>query len=120
MQYKGLNVYKKSYELAMSMYKFVLRMPEEEKYGLSSQIRRAATSIPLNIAEGYGKKESQAEFSRYLMIAKGSSAEMQVLLDICMDLGYMEEKHHKVYSSKYEEISKMLSGLIKATNKANL
>ena len=47
------------------------------------------------------------------MIAKGSSAEMQVLLDICKDLGYMEEGHHKVYSERYEEVSKMLTGMIK-------
>ena len=48
------------------------------------------------------------------MIAKGSSAEMQVLIDLCKDLGYMEEKHRKVYMKRYEEVSKMLSGMIKA------
>ena len=113
MNVKDLEVYKKAYELALSIYEYAKTMPNDEKYELTSQIRRAATSIPINIAEGYGKKENQQEFKRYLMIAKGSSAEMQVLIDLCKDLGYMQESHHKVYSERYEEISKMLSGLIK-------
>ena len=113
MNVKELEVYKKSYELALSICEYAKTMPKEERFELTSQIRRAATSIPINIAEGYGKKENQQEFKRYLMIAKGSSAEMQVLIDLCKDLGYMQENHHKVYSERYEEVSKMLSGLIK-------
>ena len=111
--YRNLEVYKKSYELAMSICEYVKTMPKEERFELTSQIRRAATSIPLNIAEGYGKKESQQEFKRYLMMAKGSSTEMQVLLDMCKDLGYMKEEHHKKYLDRYEEVSRMLAGLIK-------
>ena len=117
MNVKDMEVYKKAYELALSIYEYAKTMPEKEKYELSSQLRRAATSIPINIAEGYGKKESQQEFKRYLMIAKGSSAEMQVLIDLCKDLGYMEEKHHKVYWERYEEVSKMLAGMIKTVGK---
>jgi four helix bundle protein len=114
MSYDNLEVYRKSYKLAISMYKYVKEnMPKEELYELSSQIRRAATSIPLNIAEGYAKKESQAEFRRYLMMAKGSAAEMKVLTDMCKDMGYMTKEHHQKYRESYEEISKMLSGLIK-------
>ncbi len=95
--YRNLEVYKKSYELAMSICEYAKTMPKEERFELTSQIRRAATGIPLNIAEGYGKKESQQEFKRYLMMAKGSSTEMQVLLDMCKDLGYMKAEHHKKY-----------------------
>ena len=117
MKVSDLEVYSKAYGLAISIYEYAKTMPKDERYELTSQIRRAATSIPINIAEGYGKKESQQELKRYLMIAKGSSAEMQVLLDICKDLGYMEEKHHKVYRERYEEVSKMLTGMIKTIGK---
>ena len=115
MGYKKLKVYQKSYKLAVSIYRYVTEsMPKSEQYELSSQMRRASTSIPLNIAEGYGKQESRAEFKRYLMMARGSCNEMGVLLDICRDVGYMCEEHHSKYSVRYEEVSKMLSGLLKS------
>ena len=111
--YRDLEVYRKSYELAISICEYAKTMPNEERYELTSQIRRAATSVPLNIAEGYGKRESQQEFRRYLMMAKGSSTEMQVLLDMCKDLGYMKEDHYKRYWERYDEVSRMLAGMIK-------
>ena len=81
--YRDLKVYQRSYKMAISIYKFAETMPSEEKYGLTSQIKRAATSIPLNIAEGYGKDDSKPERKRYLKMAKGSCSEMEVLLDLC-------------------------------------
>ncbi|MPN51132.1 hypothetical protein SDC9_198774 [bioreactor metagenome] len=111
--YRGLKVYGKSYALSVEMYKIASRMPKEERYGLSSQIKRAATSIPLNIAEGHGKMESELEFKRYLLMAKGSCNEMQVLLDLSKDLGYMSESQHKEFTESYDEVGRMLSGLIK-------
>ena len=88
--------------------------PKEEIYGLTSQIRRAATSIPLNIAEGYAKRESQAEFKRYIQIALGSSDEVQVLLDFAKDLSYIEEEKYGKAQTAYKEISKMLNGFSKS------
>ena len=90
------------------------RFPKEEIYGLTSQIRRAATSIPLNIAEGYAKRESQAEFKRYLTMALGSSDEMQVLLSFAKDLGYINLETYKKSREIYKEIAKMLSKMIKS------
>ena len=87
--YRDLKVYGRSYGMAVRMYEMTRRLPEEERFGLTSQIRRAATSIPMNIAEGYGKRQSAAEFKRYLQMSIGSCNEMQVLLDLCKDLGYI-------------------------------
>ena len=112
--YKELQVYKKGYKYVIEMYKITERLPEEEKYGLKSQIRRAAMSIPLTIAEGYGKDDTKAELKRFLRMAKGSAAELEVLIDICKDLGYMNKEEHDIYEKEAEEIGKMLHGLIKS------
>lgn len=94
------------------MYRIVKSFPDDEKYGLTSQIKRVSTSIPLNIAEGYGKKSSSVEFKRFLSMAKGSANEMVVLLNLSKDLGFINEQRHQEYVLKYDEIGKMLSGLI--------
>ena len=114
MGYEDLKVYEKSYKSALSIYRMTERFPKEEIYGLTSQIRRAATSIPLNIAEGYAKKESQAEFKRYLMIALGSSDEIQVLLDFVKDLGYIDLETQQKAREIYKEIAKMLNKMVRS------
>ena len=113
MRFESLDVYRKSYELALSIYRFSETLPSDEKYGLISQMKRASLSVPLNIAEGYGKQSSGNEYKRFLSMAKGSCGEMMVLLNFLKDLGQLEETHHKKYCEKYEEIEKMLYGLIK-------
>ena len=114
MRYEKLEVYKKSYDLALSLYRFSDFLPEDEKYGLISQLRRSTVSIPLNIAEGYGKQSTGTEFKRYLSMAKGSCNEVMVLLDFLRDLGLLKEEHHRKYHEKYKEIEKMLFGLIRS------
>ena len=114
MGYEDLKVYEKSYKSALSIYRMTERFPKEEIYGLTSQIRRAATSIPLNIAEGYAKKESQTEFKRYLKMALGSSDEMQVLLDFVKDLGYIDLETQQKAREIYKEIAKMLNKMVKS------
>ena len=114
MRFKGLEVYRKSYDLALSMYKFSETLPSDEKYGIISQLRRASLSIPLNIAEGYGKQSTDAEFKRYLSIAKGSCSEIMVLLDFLKDLGYLKAEHYDVYYKKHLEVEKILYGLMKS------
>ena len=109
MGYEDLKVYEKSYRSALSIYRMTERFPKDEMYGMTSQIRRAATSIPLNIAEGYAKRESQAEFKRYLKMALGSSDEMQVLLSFAKDLRYIDIETFKKSIREYKEISKMLN-----------
>ena len=78
--YKELQVYRKGYAAAKSVYRMTERYPKEERYGIIDQMRRASVSIALNVAEGYAKKESQQEFKRFLMMAMGSANEMSVLI----------------------------------------
>ena len=106
--FRDLKVYERSYKAAISIYRMTSVLPKEELYGLTSQLKRAATSIPLNIAEGYGKQESKNEFKRFLLMAIGSCDEMRVLIDMCKDLGYIEESVHRKYEKEYDEIGKML------------
>ena len=117
--YKELLVYQRGYAAARSIYRMTESYPKEERYGITDQIRRAAVSIPLNIAEGYAKKDSQAEFGRFLDMAKGSANEVSVLIDFSRDLGYISEEVHTKATAEYEEIAKMLSTLSKRTKKAS-
>ena len=111
--YDDIEVYRKSYDSALKVHEMTKGFPREEMYGLSSQIKRAALSIPLNIAEGYGKRESTAEFKRFLAMSKGSCNEVQVLLHFVKDLRYIDEGSHDKLTAAYDEIGKMLNGLIK-------
>ena len=111
--YRSLNVYEKSYKAAIAVYEMTRRFPKEEQYAMTDQIRRAAMSIPLNIAEGYGKKRSQQEFNRFLRMGAGSSNEVQVLLDFAKDLGYIATEQYEKARETYEEISRMLAGMMK-------
>ena len=110
--YEDLKVYQSSYALSLKVYELTKAMPKSEAYGMIGQARRASLSIPLNIAEGYGKRESAAEFRRYLMMAKGSCNEMKVIADFCKDLGYIDPKAHEELKNSYDEIGEMLHGLI--------
>ena len=109
--YRDLKVYERSYRMAIEMYQITSGYPKEEMYGLTSQIKRASTSIALNIAEGYGKRESLNEFKRFLLMAIGSCDEMKVLLDISKDLGFITQEEHQRSEQEYEEIGKMLNRL---------
>ena len=112
--YKELIVYKKSYLQALKAYELTKIFPSEERYGMISQLRRAAMSIPLNIAEGYGKSEQGKEVVRFLSMARGSSAEMEVLLEFAKDLGYISRDEYCQTISLQEEIGKMLTSLIRS------
>ena len=103
----------KDHTKPLAVYAMTKSYPEEEKYGLTSQMRRACTSIPLNIAEGYAKRSSQEEFKRFLLMAVGSANEMSVLLDFAKDLGYTSESTYAELSRAYDEIGRMLSSFIK-------
>ena len=112
--YKDLKVYKRAYQLSLSLYRYCNTLPKEERYGLISQIKRASMSIPLNIAEGYGKGSSSSETNRYIQIARGSCSEIEVLISFCKDLSYMDEKSYERYNNEITEIGKMLYGLSKS------
>jgi four helix bundle protein len=111
--YKDLHVYQRSYKLALDIHRLSFTLPEFEKYELRSQLRRSAVSIPLNIAEGYGRKDSKAEFKHFLRNSLGSCNEVQVLLNMIKDLGYIEEELYSEFAKSYEIVGKQLNKLIK-------
>ncbi len=110
--YKELSVYRKSYALVLEIYTLTNGMPKEEQYGLQSQIRRAAVSIPLNVAEGYGKRAGDKETRRFLSMARGSCCELNVLLSLLEDLGYAAKPKSQELVKACEEVGKMLTGLM--------
>ena len=114
MGYRELQVYERSYRAGLAIYELTKPMPEEERYGIVSQMRRAGTSIPANIAEGYAKRESANEFRRFLQMALGSANEMNVWLDYAKDLGYISKEKYEKANREYDEIGKMLRSLIRA------
>jgi four helix bundle protein len=97
--FRSLEVWKQSHQLVLSIYRHTESLPKSELFGLTSQIRRAATSIPTNIAEGCGR-DGEAELGRFLIIAKDSTSEVEYLLQLTHDLNYIESEAHKNYPPK--------------------
>jgi four helix bundle protein len=112
-KYKDLIVWQKSKQLAIEVYKLSSNFPKSEIYGITSQIRRSAVSIPSNIAEGK-MRQSEAEFRRFLKIAYGSGAELETQIEIAIEL-YKEIDYQKV-AILLDEVMRMLNSLIKANN----
>ena len=109
--YRDLRVYQLSYDYGLKVHSLTLKYPDFEKYELASQLRRTAISIPVNIAEGYGKKSSVADFKRYLQMAQGSKDEVKVLLEMSKDLGYIQEEEFTRLYEGYDELGKLLYNL---------
>ena len=110
--YKDLEVYKRSYEAALKLHRMTLELPKHELHELGSQMRRAATSIPLNIAEGYGRKGTVADFKAFLRIALGSCNEVMVLIEMIKDLGYLENDVYQELNETYDHIARQLYRLL--------
>lgn len=110
--FKKLIVWKNAHDLVLQLYEVISSFPENEKYGLVSQIRRTAASVPTNIAEGCGRK-TDAELSRFLQIAFGSASEVEYLIILSKDLNFIDEKLSSDLNSKIQEIKRMLSSFIK-------
>jgi four helix bundle protein len=110
--YKDLRIYQRSYELALEIHKITVKFPVQERRELGSQLRRAATSVPINIAEGYGRKRSPEDFRRFLVIALGSNNEVSVILDLVRDLGYLQEEIHLKLARENTEIGKGINKLV--------
>ena len=118
MGYKELQIYKRAYKSALAVYKMTKTFPAEERYAIVSQMQRASTSIALNIAEGYARKDSQSDYKRFLTMAIGSVAEMDVLINFSKDLGYITEDQYEKASKEYDEIGRMLNKYIQSVKKS--
>ena len=111
--YKELKVWQKSYQLCLDVYRVTNDFPKEERYGLTSQIRRAAVSIPSNIAEGYGRKTTP-EYIHALYTAYGSNCELDTQIQLSCDLDYIKTEHIKEPQENTREVERMLKALIKS------
>lgn len=109
-KFKDFIVWQKSRKLVKLVYLLTQQLPNEEKFGLTSQARRAAVSIPANIAEGSGRR-TNPDFSNFLDIANGSSFELEALLLLCLDLSFISNEDLKPIEELNHEIQKMIYSL---------
>jgi four helix bundle protein len=108
--YKDLIVWQRSIELVKAVYSLTSKFPTEERFGLVNQMRRAAVSVPSNIAEGQARK-STAEFIRFLSMAGGSLAELETQLIIARELKFSDPTQYDEVSAQIFEVQKMMSAL---------
>ena len=111
--YRELKVWQKSYELCLETYRITAKFPKEERYGLTSQMRRAAVSIPSNVAEGYGRKTT-LDYVRMLYISYGSVCELETQVLLAGDLDLIEKGELGTLQKDIAEIERMLKALIKS------
>lgn len=109
--FRNLVVWQKAHALVLEVYQLSHSFPREELFGLTSQMRRCGVSVPSNIAEGCGRG-SDADFARFLVIAMGSTSELEYQLLLARDLGYVETTHHQSMQDKTIEVKRMLASLI--------
>jgi four helix bundle protein len=113
--FRSLKAWQKAHEMALRVYKAAQPFPREELYGLVSQLRRAASSVPANIAEGCGS-DGNREFARFLNIALRSASETEYHLLLARDLGYLDLKTHELLNDQVTEVKRMLTGLVEKLN----
>ncbi len=113
LNFTNLVTYRKAHELVIEIYKITKKFPEDERFCLVNQIRRAGISVTSNIAEGFARMTAKDKAHFYSM-SRGSLLELQSQIFISKDLGYLLEKDHKELEIKIIEISKLISGIIKS------
>ena len=111
--FRDLIVWQKSIDFSVNIYEVTKEFPREERYGLTSQIQRAAVSIPSNIAEGQARN-TQGTFRNHLNIALGSAAEVETQLTIALKIGYLKKPMHKKLLADLTEITRMIYGLLRS------
>ena len=112
MHYKDLIVWQKAMDLTTEIYRLTKNLPKDELYGLTNQLRRAAVSIPSNIAEG-NARTSTGDYVRFLSIARGSTAEVETQLLICVRLEYLTQEDIESALKLCDETGRMLTSMIK-------
>lgn len=109
--YKDLLVWQKAMSLVVEVYKITKMLPKEETFGLSDQMRRAAVSIPSNIAEGYGRQTPKS-YAQFLTIARGSAFELETQLLLCQKIHHLSSENTNTLISSISEITRMLTSII--------
>lgn len=113
--FKRLDVWRKAHALVLHLYHATASFPKAERFGLISQIRRCAASVPANIAEGCGRSGNN-EFHRFLQMAAGSANELEYHLILSRDLTYLPTDQHRALEAELFEVRRMLSSLIRKVN----
>jgi four helix bundle protein len=114
--YRELKVWQESYKLTLRIYKITEKFPKAEKYGLTSQIRKSASSVSANIAEGFNRRTSK-EYLHFLYVAKGSLQETDFFCLLANDLKYLSIIEHKKIIERIDLTGKLLSGLIRSISR---
>jgi len=110
--FRNLLVWQKAHALTLALYKVTRDFPRDERYGLIAQVRRAASSVPANLAEGCGRRTA-ADFRRFVQIAIGSASELEYHLVLAADLGFLTADQHADLDGCTTEVKRMLTGLSK-------
>jgi four helix bundle protein len=111
--FRQLHVWQKAYELTIDVYRLTKAFPKSEIYGLTSQLQRAAVSIPANVAEGY-ERNHRKEYLQFLSIAKGSLGEVETYLLLAKDLKYLAADEYSILDEKRKTTSRLLKGLMRS------
>lgn len=109
--FRELKVSQKAYQFTLAVYRATTSFPSDERYGLTSQLRRSASSIPANLAEGCGRG-SDVDFARFCQIAMGSACEAECHLLLAFDLGHLPSEEHDRLIADIQEVKRMLTSLI--------
>jgi four helix bundle protein len=116
--YKKLQVWQKGHQLTLAVYRATRAFPREEMYGLTTQLRRSAASVPANIAEGCGG-DTPADLARFLHVSLGSAIECEYHLLLAHDLNLLDDKQHKFLFGEATQIKRMLGALIRKLKTEN-
>lgn len=115
--YRDLKVYQLAYRLAMEIFEETKRLPVEEKYSLTDQIRRSSRSIPANIAEAWKKRIYAKMFISKLIDCAGEAGETEVWLEVAKDAGYLSIDRYSYFTNGYDEVNRMLYSMIDKPDK---
>ncbi len=110
--FRRLRVYQLSYQLAFDIFQVTRSFPPEERFDLTSQVRRSSRAVPRNIAEAWRKRAYPNHFFQKLTDSSAEASETEVSLDMAKDMGYLTERQHKDFLDRYDEVQRMLNGMM--------
>ncbi len=117
--FRELRVWEKAHAFTLKIYKLSASFPEQERFGITAQVRRATASIPTNIAEGCGR-ESEKELARFMSIAAGSASEVEYQLLLASDLGYLDKDLYVQLNYDVNELKRMLNAFMQKLREGNV
>ena len=115
--YRDLKVYQMVYQIALDIHQVTKTFPKEEKYSLTGQIRRSSRSVPANLAEAWKKRRYEKAFISKLIDCAGEAGETEVWLDFSKDFGYLRDDQYQQLMQRYDEVNRMLYGMIDKAGK---